>query len=197
MTQSACMSVRGLARMCFWKCGPARGLGAPRRPFGDVRIAGPHFRRCPSPLGQCATQSPVPFGLSTKQSITKVSTFNQDLTLKGACAARREAAPPRAGGARSRAPAAGKMPASPGCQMQRAFPLQRAVIGSSTIGATGQPDIRPAVRPGRRPALLCAWIRAVCVGAKRNLHNLCVLRAFVIFALKTNAPCLRVPAPFA
>ena len=39
---------------------------------------------------------------------------------------------------------AGKMPASPGGKSNAAFPWQCAVIGSSTIGTTGQLNIRPS-----------------------------------------------------
>ncbi len=49
------------------------------------------------------------------------------------------------GWSRFRATAAGKMPASPGeTECNAAFPRQCVFIGSSTIGTTGQPNIRPS-----------------------------------------------------
>ncbi len=62
---------------------------------------------------------------------------------------------------------AGKMPASPGGKSNAAFSWQRAVIGASTIGTAGQPNIRPS-NGGRDKAqpFSARKTRAVlCVGA--------------------------------
>ena len=73
-----------------------------------------------------------------------------------------------AGESRSRATVADKMPASPGeAKSNAAFPWQRAVIGSSTIGSTGQPAIRPSNngRDKARPSLARETRAVMCLVA--------------------------------
>ena len=59
---------------------PARGLGASRRPFGDVRFTGSPARCDDAPAGQCPPLPRLYRGTTTKQQPTKVSTLSQDLT---------------------------------------------------------------------------------------------------------------------
>ena len=61
---------------------PSRGLGASRRPFGDVRFTGPSARYDDIPSGQ---QSKFPRHCretTAKHQTTKVSTLSQDLTTR-------------------------------------------------------------------------------------------------------------------
>ena len=60
---------------------PARGLGASRRPFGDVRFTGSPARCDDAPAGQCPPLPRLYRGTTTKQQPMKVSTLSQDLTF--------------------------------------------------------------------------------------------------------------------
>ena len=59
---------------------PARGLGASRRPFGDVRFTGSPARCDDAHAGQCPPLPRHYRGTTTKQQPMKVSTLSQDLT---------------------------------------------------------------------------------------------------------------------
>ena len=80
MTQSKGMSVHRLATPFTLAGDPSRGLGASRRPFGDVRFDVSPASHGTSPSGQHSRRLSPTNQPTTKQSITKVSTLNQDLT---------------------------------------------------------------------------------------------------------------------
>ena len=80
MTHFARSSVRNCTEKFSRAWEPARGLGASRRPFGDVRLAVTHAQHCTMPNGQTFSQFLTTTKTTTKHQPTKVSTLDQDLT---------------------------------------------------------------------------------------------------------------------
>ncbi len=84
MNQMISVATRNVTRRCARRISlagePARGLGASRRPFGDVRFTGSPARCDGAHAGQRPTLPRLYRGTTTKQQPMKVSTLSQDLT---------------------------------------------------------------------------------------------------------------------
>ena len=80
MTEELQKCIFGRTEEGFLAGEPARGLGASRRPSGDVRFTGSPARYGARTFGRCFVSTLHHRKNIAVQSHTKVSTLNQDLT---------------------------------------------------------------------------------------------------------------------
>ena len=80
MTEELQKCISGRTEEGFLAGEPARGLGASRRPSGDVRFTGSPARYGARTFGRCFASTRHHRKNIAVQSHTKVSTLNQDLT---------------------------------------------------------------------------------------------------------------------
>ena len=80
MTEELQKCISGRTEEGFLAGEPARGLGASRRPSGDVRFTGSPARYGARTFGRCFASTLHHRKNIAVQSHTKVSTLNQDLT---------------------------------------------------------------------------------------------------------------------
>ena len=81
MTEELQKCISGRTEEGFLAGEPARGLGASRRPSGDVRFTGSPARYGARTFGRCFASARHHRKNIAVQSHTKVSTLNQDLTI--------------------------------------------------------------------------------------------------------------------
>ena len=81
MTEELQKCISGRTEESFLAGEPARGLGASRRPSGDVRFTGSPARYGARTFGRCFASTLHHRKNIAVQSYTKVSTLNQDLTI--------------------------------------------------------------------------------------------------------------------
>lgn len=82
MTEELQKCISGRTEEGYLAGEPARGLGASRRPSGDVRFTGSPARYGARTFGRCFASTLHHRKNIAVQSHTKVSTLNQDLTLQ-------------------------------------------------------------------------------------------------------------------